>query len=370
MVMSSDPVRSGGVQEHILHLSTKLQSMGHDVTIFGPPPKKNRYFQYHTLGRRIQFPLPNNNYGALHIPNETDKPEELFVKNKFDILHIHEPYMPFAAWNIFEKSRIPTIGTFHTTWDNESFFNIFNPFISLLSDKFSPYFHGAIFVSRITFDKWKALCTSKVILRTIPNAVDTRIFVPKESTNSIVQLLFAARIVHRKGLMGLLRALVILKKRNVLFFLTIMGDGEEKSQCINFCRNHKLQGYVTFLGEINGKKRAKYFTNADIFCAPYVNEASSISVLEAVSTGLPVVGYKIPLFSDLLNDYPGKELLVKKNDAALAGALEKIIQTPLLSKQIKNWCIKKRKEFSWKAVAKKTEGVYYKVIKQYEKKNI
>ena len=132
----------------------------------------------------------------------------------------------------------------------------------------------------------------------------------------------------------------------------------------------KIKKCVNYLGEIKGEKRVKYFKESDIFCAPYVNEAASISILEAVSSGLPIVGYKIPLFSDLLNDYPGKELLVDKTDFALASALEKSIKNPLLIHSIKDWCLKKRETFSWSTVAKQTEEVYLEILKKYEKKDI
>lgn len=370
MFMSSNPLFTGGVQEHILNLSKELKKSGHSVTIFGPKPRKNVFSNYHAMGEKVYFPLPNGTHSNVHLLTEIDKPEDIFTKKKFDILHIHEPYIPFAAWNVLEKSSIPNIGTFHSAWDNESFFNILNPFIPLFKDSFSSHTHGAIFVSKITQEKWKSLCDKTVSKKIIPNAVDTSLFRPKMGREKTIKLLFVARIVHQKGLLHLLKALSILKERKIHFSLTIIGDGDEKANVINYIKDHKLKKYITFLGEIKGKRRVKYFMESDIFCAPYINEAASIAVLEAVSCCLPVVGYRIPLFSDLLKDYPGKELLADKTDSALAAAIEKAIKNKSLTQTIKEWCFVKRESFSWTTVAKQTEDMYYDVLKKYEKKNI
>ena len=370
MFMSSNPVQAGGVQEHVLFLSRELRKNGHTVTIFGPKPKKNIYKNYRAMGEKVYFPLPTGNRGNVHILNNLDHPEKVFTQKRFDIVHIHEPYIPFAAWNVLETARIPKVGTFHTAWDNESVFNILNAFIPLFKDRFSTYTQGAIFVSKITYEKWRSLCDRAMIKGIIPNAVNTAIFEPKDSINTTIRLLFVARIVQRKGLHTLLKAVALLKERKLNFNLTIIGDGDEKKSDMKYVKEYKLKKYVQFLGEIRGEKRVKYFHESDIFCAPYVNEAASISVLEAISSGLPVVGFKIPIFSDLLKDYPGKELLVDKTEQALANALEKVIKNHSLIQSIKEWCKAKRETFSWTTVAKQTEDLYYQVLEKNEKKTI
>lgn len=360
---SSNPALAGGVQEHVIALGKELRKRGHRVTVFGPKPKgKSLFTHYRNLGEKVYFPLPNGTHSNVHLLTEQDKPQLLFSPKKYDVLHIHEPYIPFAAWNVLEKIQIPVVGTFHTVWDNESFFNIFNQLIPLFSTLFSTYIRGAIFVSTICHEKWHTLCNASVIKRIIPNAVDTTLFTPKKHKNKKVSLLFVARLVHRKGLMRLLRALTILKKTRKDFTLTIIGDGDERAEDFEYIRTHRLSPFITYLGEITGKKRARYFRDADVFCAPYTNEASSLSVLEAVSAGLPVVGYNIPIFSDILKDYPGKKLLVAKNDEALANGLATIIADSELRSTLSKWCSIKRNSFSWQTIAKQTEELYHQVI--------
>lgn len=365
MMTSSNPSLAGGVQEHVIALSNELRKRGHSVTVHGPKPKGKLLFtHYKHLGEKVYFPLPNGTHSNVHLLTENDKPEVLLNPKKYDILHIHEPYIPFAAWNVLEKNKVPVVATFHTVWDNESFFNIFNQLIPLFSTLFSNYTQGAIYVSTICYEKWHTLCNSSVMQRIIPNAVDTSLFVPKKRKNKKVALLFVARLVHRKGLLRLLKALTLLKKSTLDFTLTILGDGDEREEDFEYIRTHKLGGFITYLGEVTGKKRAQYFKSADVFCAPYTNEASSLSVLEAVSAGLPVVGYNIPIFSDILKDYPGKSLLVSKNEEALANGLHRIITDEALRTSLLQWCMVKRNSFSWQTIAKQTEELYYQVIQK------
>lgn len=364
MFTSSHPGKAGGVQEHIFYLSSELRRRGHVVDIFGPKPVNNRFTNYHILGNKFMIPMPAGNDGSIHMLREQDLPERLFSDTKYDLLHMHEPYIPFAGWSVLERARIPIVSTFHTAWDDESIFNIFNGLVPLFKEQFSLHSRGAIFVSKITFEKWGEICDDTVFKQIIPNAVDTDLFRPKsKETNTPVRLLFAARIVHRKGLLKLLEALILLKKKGVPFHLTVMGDGEDRTNSLEYIKNNNLKPYITYVGEIKGEKRAKYYSNADIFCAPYVNEAASISVLEAVSAGLPVVGFNIPIFSDFLQEYPAKDLLVKKDPKMLAHALEKLIKNPARITTIKKWCISKRIHFSWKKIADQTEIVYEHIVK-------
>lgn len=363
MFTSSHPGKAGGVQEHILYLSEELRNMGHTVNIYGPKPAKNRFKNYHIMGNKFMIPMPAGNDGSVHLLREQDYPEKIFSPNKYDILHMHEPYIPFAGWSVLERSGIPVVSTFHTAWDNESVFNIFNGLVPLFKERFSLHSRGAIFVSKITFDKWGEICDDTVFKQIIPNAVDTSLFTPKkEPIGRPVRLFFAARIVHRKGLIKLLEALTLLHVKNVPFHLTIMGDGEDRIHSMDYAKNNKLLPYITYVGEVKGEDRARYFSSADIFCAPYVNEAASISVLEAVSAGLPIVGFPIPIFTDFLNDYPAKDLLVKKSPYALAAAIEKLIRDPSRITDIKLWCLSKRNEFSWNSVAQHTEDLYRRIM--------
>jgi phosphatidylinositol alpha-mannosyltransferase len=370
IVSSSDPQIAGGVQEHIIYLTSHLRNNGHTVDIYGPEGLDKRFINYHPISKLIDIPTPGNNYTSITTLHSSFKYVDYFKKKKYDLVHIHEPYFPLAAWTIIDSLTVPAVATFHTAWDNTSPLNLLNSFIPLFKDQFSKRIDSAIFVSPITQKRWKDLCAREVYQTIIPNAVDINEFKPKNSINSTPIILFAARLVSRKGVLHLLQAAKILKERGTKFEVVILGDGKDKNDLIAGIKAHKLGMYVHYLGEIKANKRFKYFTSADIFCAPYINEAAPLTILEAISAGLPIVGFMNESFRHGLANYPAKKLLVKCNDLALANALQTLLSNKGEIERIKKWCIAQRESYSWEMVTKQTEAVYYHTIANYEKKNI
>lgn len=372
ILFSSDPSAAGGVQEHVYYLSQELRNRGHIVDIFGPKSKPNQLKNYTPIGTGVEVPIINGNIANILLLEPQLDVDKILIDNMYDIIHVHEPYIPFAFWSIMSKLKAPCVTTFHTAWDDSSIINFINGVIPFFKDTFSKYVRGAIFVSKITQTRWKSLCDSTVKQRVIPNSVDTDVFVPKNKrTDALVQLLFVARLVHRKGLFQLLEAVKLLKEKGLKFTLTIIGDGKEKYKMLDYIKSNRLATHVQYLGEIKGTKRAQYYKKADIFCAPYRDEAGSITILEAISAGLPIVGFTNELFKETLKDYPNKKLLVKQNNVQqLAKAIEFLLKNEEEIDRIKQWCLEKKKEFSWEVVAQKTENLYYELIESYERPRI
>lgn len=370
MVMSSDPTIAGGVQEHILYLSMHLRKMGHTVHIFGPEGTDHRFTHYTEISKIIDIPIPGGNYTYINVLHQPINLTSLFNRQKYDLIHVHEPNIPSAAWTIIDELKMPLVTTFHTAWDTISLLNIINGVIPLFKDQFSRAVKAAIFVSSITKARWKDICSSNVFQIVIPNAAEISSFIPKPGVNTVPNVLFTARLVSRKGVLHLLKAVEILIKKGHKFTVTIIGDGKEKDDVLFFIKTNKLKKYVEYLGEIKGSARFKYFTNADIFCAPYINEAAPLTILEAICAGLPIVGFMNDSFKESLANYPAKNLLVKNNDLALANALELLITHPKKIEEIKKWCLSQRHMYSWATIAEQTEKVYYQVLNTYEEKDI
>lgn len=365
MIFSSDPSQAGGVQEHVFYLSKELKKLGHKIDIFGPENNVLTYTNYHPIAKVVRMPMPNGNWGNITVKND-DKHEvaEKIEKGKYDIIHIHEPYIPFISWDVYKNTTAPKIASFHTAWNNDSIINVINPFLVLFKESFSTYFKGAIFVSKIGKKRWQDLCEKNVIQKIIYNAVDNKAFKPiKKNKNKIVNLLFVGRLVNRKGPLYLLKAIKKIISTNKNIKLTIIGDGPERSTAEKYIRDNKLSQFVDLKGEIIGKKRISYYQKADIFCAPYVDEAFGITILEALSCGVPVVGFKNESFLEILKGYPYPRLFVdNRNVLELSKALKQLINSFEKRKEIEKWGIERVKEFDWTNTAKETEKLYYKIL--------
>lgn len=369
MYLTSDPSKTGGVQEHTYHLVNSLKALGHSVTVFGSS-SRSQFKKYTQIGRLVDVPLINGNWINITIPTHGHgKISEIINSSHFDICHIHEPYLPFIAWDIIAHVSIPKVVTFHAAWDNESSGNIISHILPILSKSVSKNIDGAIFISKVVQHRWRAICLEAVYQKIIYYGIDHTTYFPIEikTKNDPVKLLFVARLVRKKGLMYLLEALNLLNNQKVPFMLKVLGDGADRNKFEMYVRENGLSGHVEFKGEIFGIKKAPFYQNADIFCAPYWDEGFGLSVLEAMTCGCALIGFQNSAFSDWLKDYPEKDLFVPKKDvSALARALESLISDNQMRNNLRSWVVKESRKYSWDKVADETQNLYYRVI--HEKK--
>lgn len=364
MFFSSDPSQTGGVQEHVLSLSNNLHLLGHEVNIYGPEKNIYQFINYYPITKSIRVPVPNGGWSNITIEKKNNEQliNKINLKN-YDIIHIHEPYIPFVGWEIMKKTQSKKMATFHSAWEKNSIISFINPFITLFQDTFSTNFSGAIFVSKIVEKRWQELTGKKVKQTIIHNGVD-KMFIPvNKKGSSDINLLFLGRLVEKKGPKYLLKAFYKIIKKFSKTKLIFVGKGPMKKSLENYVKDKKMGENVVFAGEIIGQKRVKYYQQADIFCAPYSDEAFGITVLEAMATGTPIVGFKNSAFKEILKGYPYQEFLVKsKNIDKLAQAIEKLIEDKNKRKVISSWLVKESKKYSWEKIAKETEEFYYKIL--------
>ena len=231
--------------------------------------------------------------------------QQIINKKKFDLFHIHDPFMPFLSYELLSKLDLPIVNTFHAAWEDDSFINIFNSFIPLFRDNFSQKIKGTIFVSKTTKKCWQKALHRRIESTIISNGIDNDLFkLQKKESSDQFRILFLARLVPRKGLIYLLQSLkkIIYKNENIL--LEIVGEGSDKKRAVNYVKKNKLEQYVKFIGYIDKEKKPDYYSQADIFCAPHINEGFGITLLEALSCGTPIVGFRNNAFSEVLKTIP------------------------------------------------------------------
>lgn len=197
----------------------------------------------------------------------------------------------------------------------------------------------------------------------IHNGVDKMFFPIEKQKSSSIKILFLGRLVEKKGPKLLLKAFYKIIKKFPKLKLIFVGQGYYKRSLENDVKDRNLESSVFFEGEIIGQERVKYYQQADVFCAPYRDEAFGITLLEAMATGTSIVGFKNSAFNEILKNYPFPELIVKSQDIdKLANALEKIIKDRDMRQKISSWLIKESKKYSWNKIAKETEAFYYRVL--------
>jgi glycogen synthase len=131
----------------------------------------------------------------------------------------------------------------------------------------------------------------KLAAEVIGNPYDNRIFKIDANIRRARELIFVGRLVSDKGADVLLRALGILKERNIFANLTIIGRGPEEENLRALNRELELEQAVTFAGEKVGTELAELMNRHQIIVIPSRwPEPFGIVALEGIACGCIAVG--------------------------------------------------------------------------------
>jgi glycosyltransferase involved in cell wall biosynthesis len=142
-------------------------------------------------------------------------------------------------------------------------------------------------------------------------------------------VLLTRRFVPKNGVIYALKALdeLINKRRHTKYFLILAGKGEEGGLLKHFVKSNHLENYVYFCGPIPNQEIPIYYAIADVNVVPSVNiggyiEATSISAIEGLSSGIPTVASGIGGLKEMIIDNWNGLLFEEKNHFQLADILE------------------------------------------------
>ena len=286
-----------GVTRTLARLLEHLQDNGHQALLLGPDSGMEEYAGAEIVGT-AGLPLPF--YPELKF--NFFRP--LFVRrlNEFDpdIVHLVDPVIlgatGLATARLLNK---PLISSYHTNL--AAYCDHFG--FSLLSKPM--WLYNRLMHSSCAMTFCPSLSTAAMLrmqgfanLRIWPRGVDATLFRPERrsqqlrrrwlgeselSANKTV-LLYVGRVSWEKNLHLLVQAYRSMDHRHC--HLVIVGDGPAYGEL-----QQELVGLpVTFTGYLSGGELATTYASADIFAFPSRTETFGQVVLEAMASGLPVVG--------------------------------------------------------------------------------
>jgi len=175
-------------------------------------------------------------------------------------------------------------------------------------------------------------------IRVIPNGIDTTIFCPGEPTRPERASLgfqpgqfvigHVARFAPVKNHGFLIEAFARLLDSQPNATLALVGDGPLRDEIQKTVADRQLKDHVRFLGEHSNL--APIYRAFDAFVLPSLAEGTSMSVLEAMATGLPVVASSVGGTPDLLDDGAAGVLVPVNDVPAFNAALQRLIVEPVL----------------------------------------
>ena len=200
--------------------------------------------------------------------------------------------------------------TLHTMYDDYVFYVAPKPFHAVACKIFYRYIrHIANRSAAITSPSAKAKeffgkCKVEKEVTIVPNSVELSAFdqclkdpdaLLKARKSMKIQpgcraAIFVGRLGAEKSVDDLLRFWSeSLNPAKDKIHLVIVGDGPDKNELINLARILGIERYVTFMGRVEHQDVLPMYCACDMFVSASLSEMMSISMLEAMAAGLPVV---------------------------------------------------------------------------------
>jgi phosphatidylinositol alpha-mannosyltransferase len=354
----------GGVTQHVRYLYENLRLRGHDVRIITSSHGLQRASEGDVIRIGKGFSLPvNGSVGTITLsPRFLSQVRDTLEREQFDLLHFHEPFVPFLSPIVLRLSTSVNVATFHA-------YGGFSPsyeFGSRVMRGYAERLHGRIAVSGAAkhfIDRY-----FPGDYRVIPNGVDVDRFrraVPlarwQDGTRN---LLFVGRFEPRKGLLELLKAYRILRKTGCDCRLLVVGGGPLGREARRYVATRRLKG-VEFLGRVTDEEKAQLFRTADVYISPATGgESFGIVLLEAMAAGTAIVASDIHGYKGVVRRGREGLLVPPREPKAIAGAIARLLRDDELRVAMGEAGRERALEFSWERVTAKVDDYYGFVIRR------
>jgi phosphatidylinositol alpha-mannosyltransferase len=344
--------------------------MGHDVKVIAPASKVLPELgdKFIPIGTPRSVPTSGSIARITLSLHLAKKIKEVMEREKFDIIHLHEPFMPMLCSAVLRFSNTATVGTFHAAAGRPGYYFGW-PVSAVIIYRRTPKLIAKIAVSTAAqryHKKWV-----RGDFQIIPNGVDLDVFSPDvepipEYGDGKLNILFVGRLENRKGLSYLFKAYRSIKRKNSNTRLIVVGPGRRVRNRYERYVEHSGLKDVVFVGHIPQATLPRYYKTADIFCAPATGrESFGIVLLEAMAMGKPVVASSIEGYRCVVTNGIEGILVPPKNDKKLGQALLKLINNPKLREKMGNNGREKAKQYSWAKIARQVLDCYTKVLSEH-----
>ncbi len=365
IVSPYDWAATGGVNNHISHLAEQFVEMGHAPHIIAPGVGKmaNTPCPVTVIGRPIPLRV-SGSVARITLSLRTAGKVQEVLEEGFDIVHVHEPFMPQLPIQFLRYSTAVNVGTWHAARES----NFFYLYGRRLIKRWQTKLDGKIAVSNAAVKHIEQYFPGYYNI--IPNGVDVEHFTQEaeplpEFMDGKKNVLFVGRPEKRKGLKYLIRAFVGVQRAIPDSRLIVVGAGKfDRYEAA--VRKAKLHD-VVFRSFVPFNELPRYHKSAHVFCAPNTGfESQGIVLLEAMAAGLPIVASNIDGFAGVLT-HGVEGLLVKPEDPpALAEALIDLLRDPVKSARMVVRGADRVEHFRWDRVSQQVLSYYERLI--YERR--
>ena len=352
----------GGVNSHCAHLKEQFMAQGHEVRIIAPASRAIQEENVITIGKRPLSVPVSGSLARISLSLTLGPPvRRVLAEERFDIVHVHEPFMPMLPIHFLRYSEAVNVGTFHASREKRQFFYTWGRrhvrrWFRRLDGKIAVSSAASHFVEEY-FPGYYNI---------IPNGVDVERFSAKvppleQCQDGKLNILFVGRPEKRKGLDHLIRAYALVKEQRPETRLIVVGAGKFD----RYERKVRSMGLsdVLFASYVSLDDLPRYHHAAHVFCAPATGfESQGIVLLEAMAAGLPIVASNIEGYAGVLTHGVEGLLALPGDEAGLADALLQLLADPDRRRHMAEQGRRRAQDFTWQRASQQILSYYERLL--------
>jgi glycosyltransferase involved in cell wall biosynthesis len=192
--------------------------------------------------------------------------------------------------------------------------------------------------------------------------VDSFSFHPQIPNDRKRRVLFVGGNVQRKGLPTIIRAAPIVLKAfpDTEFF--VVGDNQNLKAMKDLCDRYGVEENFRFLGWQSYDEIQKHYQGASAFVMPSLIEAFGVVFLEAMASGVPVIGGDVGGTRELIQSGSNGFLVEPRNSDDLANKILLIFQNDELRQKLIQGGLKTVKRYTVEGMVQETYDVYKSIM--------
>ena len=315
--------RINGVVTHIKLLKEGLEQLGHQVLIVTADGDAQKHYLedgvLHCPGIKLKRKL-----SGFETSVPVSRTRLNYVKDfKPDIIHVETEWgMGVCGVTIAKMLKVPLVYTMHTMYDEYIYYVAPNPLVKTvkkLSHKYMRTFANranAITGPSAKCSEYLQSAGVKMPVNVIPNPVELDDFSPEhfdpEEKKALREKLgipqdaflacFVGRLGREKSIDLLIRYWHEAVKPEENMYLLIIGGGPEEENLRNLIAELDCGDRVIMSGRVEHPDLPPYLLAGDIYVTASLSDTNSISMLEGMAAGLPVLQRTDPINADQVKD--------------------------------------------------------------------
>lgn len=389
----SYPPLVNGVSTSILMLEHALTKLGHEVFIITVSDNKKDYVLENN-GHILRLPSVNlaNCYDYKMTSVYPIKAVNMIKKMNLDVIHSNVEFtVGIFARVVSEQLSIPLVHTYHTNWEDYTHYitknkKILDDICKKLLKYLVVFFEDKtvtelIVPSNKIYNLFKDKYKFTKNIHIIQTGIETSKFYKENFNQKDIDslkkklgikkkdfvVMTVSRLAKEKSVDRIINNHKELVKKYSNMKLLIVGDGPDIDKLKDEAKSLGVSDSVIFTGKVPLSDIPIYYQLGNVFVTASKSETQGLTVVEAISSSLPVVAVKDDSFvNSVIEDFNG---FVFTDDEKYINSISKLYDDKELYNRLSNQSRLLSEDFSSEYFALKVLKVYETAIENYKKDN-